>query len=67
MFGQFRSFDGGLQIADNVAAEDHKILLKGTPVLTPLMDGDVQPQPGRIFVIEPVVAAMKMVRANSER
>lgn len=28
-FGQFRSFDGGLQIADNVAAEDHKILLKG--------------------------------------
>ncbi len=27
--GQFRSFDGGLQIANNVAAEDHKILLKG--------------------------------------
>ncbi|POR50666.1 hypothetical protein B0G62_108158 [Paraburkholderia eburnea] len=35
------------------------------PVLTQLMAGDVQGQPGRMFFIEPVIAAMKMVRANN--
>lgn len=35
------------------------------PVLTQLMAGDVQGQPGRMFFIEPVIAAMKMVRTNN--
>ncbi|KVG53727.1 hypothetical protein WS79_28995 [Burkholderia territorii] len=39
----------------------------GGPVLTPLMPGDVQREPGRMFFIEPVIAAMKMARANNER
>ena len=40
---------------------------QGAPVLTPVMPGDVQHQPGRMFFVEPVIAAMKMARANSER
>jgi hypothetical protein len=35
------------------------------PVLTALMSEDVQRKPGRMFFIKPVVAAMRMVRANS--
>lgn len=40
---------------------------EGAPVLIPLMPGDVQRQPGRMFFIEPVVAAMRMADANNER
>lgn len=40
---------------------------EGAPVLTPLMPEDDRHPPGRMFFIEPVIAAMKMVLANSER
>jgi hypothetical protein len=40
---------------------------EGAPVLTPLMPTDMHGKPGRMFFIEPVIAAMKMVRANSKK
>jgi hypothetical protein len=40
---------------------------QSAPVLSALVPGDTARQPGRVFFIKPVIAAMKMARANTTR